>query len=135
MNSKRASIIIYFIMSVSGTKEFAVELFVNQLTNKLSVENINMDLLNKIVSKLAPVSYDTEADSAYVSGNDQTEIDTVVKSLFVKHLGHDESHPDHEVMVRAAIEKYGTSNPKKYRVPLIYIILADNNLVDDYLAL
>ncbi len=132
-------------MSVPGTKDFAIALFVKQLTDKLEIADINMDLLNKIVSKLAPISYDTESDSAYVSGNDPVEIETVRNSLFTKHLGHNSTDDDEDTsasnkelqttMIKAAIEKYGTSNPKKYRVPLIYIILADNNLVEDYLAL
>ena len=120
---------------MSTAKELAIELFNTQLTSKLDIADVNADLLNKIINKMAPVSYDIQADSAFVSGGDQSEIDTVVKSLFVKHLGHDEPLKEHEAMVRAAIEKYGKSNPRKYRIPLIYIILVDNNLVADYMAL
>ena len=132
-------------MSVPGTKDFAVELYTNQLSGKLAITDINTDLLHKIVSKLAPISYDTESDSAYVSGNDQTEIETVRISLFTKHLGLNSVDDSEETaatkketqtaMIKAAIEKYGSSNPKKYRVPLIYIILEDNSLTEDYLAL
>ena len=120
---------------MSTAKELALELFANQLTSKLGVVDVDMDLLNKIVTKMAPVSYDIQADSAYVSGNDQSEIDTVIKSLFLKHLGHDEVLEVHQTMVVAAIEKYGKSNPRKYRIPLIYTILVDNNLVGDYMDL
>jgi hypothetical protein len=126
---------LFLLLFMSTPKELAVELFVNELINKLGVTDVNIDLLNKVVSKLAPISYDTISDSAFVSGNDQTEIDTVVKSLFVKHLGYEETTAEQEAMVRAAIEKYGMSNRQKYRVPLIYVILADNNLTEDYLAL
>ena len=132
-------------MSVPGTKDFAVELYTNQLSGKLAITDINTDLLHKIVSKLAPISYDTESDSAYVSGNDQTEIETVRISLFTKHLGLNSVDDSEETaatnketqtaMIKAAIERYGSSNPKKYRVPLIYIILEDNSLTEDYLAL
>ena len=132
-------------MSVPGTKDFAVELYTNQLSGKLAITDINTDLLHKIVSKLAPISYDTESDSAYVSGNDQTEIETVRISLFTKHLGLNSVDDSEETaatkketqtaMIKDAIEKYGSSNPKKYRIPLIYIILEDNSLTEDYLAL
>lgn len=116
-------------------KEIAIALFIKELTTKLGIEEVNLDLLNKVVTKLAPVSYNIQSDSAFVSGKDETEINTVVKSIFIKNLGYEETTDVHETMVKKAIEKYGISNSRKYRVPLTYIIINDNDLVEDYLAL
>jgi hypothetical protein len=120
---------------MSTPKELAMELYVKQLNTKLNVSDVNMDLLNKIMTRLGVAAYDTTIDAALVSGKDQVEIDRVIKNLLVKELGLDfEAVEDNNAIVMAAVEKYGISNPLKYRVPLYYVIITDLGMADHYMG-
>jgi hypothetical protein len=121
-------------MSDQTTREIAIELYVKELTNKLNVVNVNMDLLNKIVDKLRIAALNITEDAALVSGKDETELKRVVKNLLVDDLDLDYGD-ETDAILTSAIEKYGISNPLKYRVPLYYIIITDLNKVDDYMSL
>ena len=114
-------------------KQAAIAIFVDHLTTKLGVTDVNMDLLLNICGKQGGFGYATEGDASMVSGNDQSEIDRVINTLLIKQTGLDES-PALQDMVTAGIEAYGKSYPKKLRIPLYYYILVSNNLVEAYMA-
>lgn len=117
-------------------KEKALELYSNELTTKLEVKNIDSELLNKIVVKLGIAAYSTTSDSSKVSGNDQTEKDVVIAKLLVRDLGMTDATSEAlNAIVNDAIAVYGVSNPRKYRVPLYYMIITKLNKVEEYKAL
>jgi hypothetical protein len=95
--------------------------------------DVDANLLDKVVNATGPVAYDTTSDAAMVSGKDEEERQRVVDNFIKKHLGV-ESEEEAFSMLDAAIEKYGVSNPRKYRSVLYYMIMVDNDMVDTFLA-
>jgi hypothetical protein len=112
--------------------EIAISLYTSEL-QKLGYNSIDNELLAAIVGELRVAAYDIETDAALVSGRDATELARVIKNLFIKNLGI-ESEQESMPMLTAALEKYGMSNPKKYRVPIYYMVIIDNNLRDVFMA-
>ena len=114
-----------------GPKELAVALYTKEL-EKLNY-TVDADLLNTVVNRLGVAAYDSTSDAAVVAGKDKEERDRVIANLFVKRLGVD-SEEDANKMLDAAIEKYGSSNPRKYRVVLYYIVIVDNKMEETFVA-
>ena len=114
-----------------ATKIQALELYTKALT-KLGIDPINEELLDKIVTALGIAAYRTDVDAAFVSANDKAEKMLVVDKLLVKKFGFE---PDPKLMehVDAAIEVYGKSNPRKYRVVLYYLITVELKMESVYL--
>ena len=77
------------------------------------------DLLRKVAKGLGPSIY--LADASLVSGNDQSEKDTVKKNFLIKKLGLADG-PALDAAIDEAIEKMGKSNRNKYRA-LLYSLL------------
>ncbi len=79
----------------------------------------NIDLLTKVTIGCGPAIYN--ADSATVSGSDNTELATVKNNFLIKKLGLPDS-ADLDKAIDTVIEKYGRSNKNKYRVVVYYLL-------------
>jgi hypothetical protein len=115
-----------------ATKIEAMEVYSKELT-KLGVNPIDSALLEKIILSLGLAAYDMNSDSALVSANDKDEKMLIVDRLLVKKFGmvSDLKLVEH---IDKAIEKYGKSNPKKYRTVLYYLITKDLKMEKVYLG-
>ena len=81
--------------------------------------NPDMDLLTKVTIGCGPSIYN--ADSATVSGSDESELATVKNSFLIKKLGLKDSS-DLDKGIDAVMEKYGRTNRKKYRAVVYYLL-------------
>jgi hypothetical protein len=116
---------------MSTPKETSIALYTTAL-EKLDYV-VDAELLNTIVNRLGIAAYNSTSDAAVVAGKDPEERARVIKNLFEKHLTiEDEAYANE--MLDAAIEKYGASNPRKYRAVLYYIVVVDNNMIKTFLA-
>ncbi len=79
----------------------------------------DMDLLTKVTIGCGPSIYN--ADSATVSGTDETELATVKNNFLIKKLGLKDS-ADLDKGLNAVIEQYGKSNRNKYRAVVYYLL-------------
>ncbi len=120
---------------MSTPKQAAMELYTAQLQTKFAIKEVNVELLNKIVNKLGIAAYNTASDAAMVSGKEQTEKDVVINKLLIGNLGLESSKEELNAILDKAIEEYGVSNSKKYRVVLYYVIINNLKMVDTYMAL
>ncbi|OUR90768.1 hypothetical protein A9Q87_12495 [Flavobacteriales bacterium 34_180_T64] len=81
--------------------------------------NANMDLLTKVTIGCGPSIYN--ADSATVSGSDQSELDTVKNNFLIKKLGlKDDAALDNGI--QSVMDAYGQSNRNKYRAVVYYLL-------------
>jgi hypothetical protein len=107
----------------------------SMLSYTTALENLNYtvdaDFLNTVVNSLGPSGFDSSSDAAVVAGKDPEEIARVIENLFVKKLGMTDMDKANS-MFDAALEKYGSSNPRKYRAVIYYIVVVDNNLQSSY---
>ena len=67
----------------------------------------DMDLLTKVTIGCGPSIYN--ADSATVSGSDQSELDTVKNNFLIKKLGLKDG-PELDKAIDSVMETYGRSN-------------------------
>ncbi|GAA4300552.1 DUF2853 family protein [Aestuariibaculum suncheonense] len=79
----------------------------------------DMDLLTKVTIGCGPSIYN--ADSATVSGSDQSELDTVKNNFLIKKLGLADG-PALDAGIEAVMEQYGKSNRNKYRAVVYYLL-------------
>ena len=79
----------------------------------------DMDLLTKVTIGCGPSIYN--ADSATVSGSDQSELDTVKNNFLIKKLGLKDG-PELDKAIDAVMETYGKSNRNKYRAVVYYLL-------------
>jgi hypothetical protein len=100
-----------------------------------ALENLNYtvdaDFLNTVVNSLGPSGFDSTSDAAVVAGKDPEEVARVIENLFVKKLGMTDMDKANS-MLDAALEKYGTANPRKYRAVIYYMVVVDNKLQSSY---
>ncbi|WP_047546709.1 DUF2853 family protein [Psychroserpens sp. Hel_I_66] len=82
-------------------------------------ETPDMDLLTKVTIGCGPSIYN--ADSATVSGTDESELATVKNNFLIKKLGLKDS-PELDKAIHTVIEKYGKSNRNKYRAVVYYLL-------------
>jgi hypothetical protein len=92
--------------------------YADDLKNKCGI-NPNMDLLTKVTIGCGPAIYN--ADASKVSGTDPKELETVKNNFLIKKLGLSDS-PDLDKAIDSVIEKYGRSNPSKYRAVVYYML-------------
>ncbi len=78
-----------------------------------------MDLLTKVTIGCGPSIYN--ADSASVSGSQQSELDTIKNNFLIKKLGLADG-PDLDKGIDAVMEKYGRSNRNKFRAVVYYLL-------------
>jgi hypothetical protein len=79
----------------------------------------DMDLLTKVTIGCGPSIYNK--DSSTVAGSQQSELDTVKNNFLIKKLGLPDG-PALDTAIDAVIEKYGRSNPNKYRAVVYYLL-------------
>jgi len=79
----------------------------------------DMDLLTKVTIGCGPSIYN--ADSATVSGSDDSELATVKNNFLIKKLGLKDS-ADLDKAIDAVMETYGKSNRTKYRAVVYYLL-------------
>ncbi|WP_445731072.1 DUF2853 family protein [Mariniflexile sp.] len=79
----------------------------------------DMDLLTKVTIGCGPSIYN--ADSATVSGTDESELATVKNNFLIKKLGLKDS-ADLDKGIAAVIDQYGKSNRNKYRAVVYYLL-------------
>jgi len=91
--------------------------------------NPNMDLLTKVTIGCGPSIYN--ADSATVSGSDESELATVKNSFLIKKLGLKDSS-DLDKGIDSVMEKYGRSNRNKYRAVVYYLLTKHFNKESSY---
>ncbi|MDD7886178.1 DUF2853 family protein [Flavivirga sp. 57AJ16] len=88
------------------------------LKDKFGV-HVDMDLLTKVTIGCGPSIYN--ADSATVSGSDESELATVKNNFLIKKLGLNDS-ADLDKVIADVMDKYGQSNRNKYRVVVYYLL-------------
>ncbi len=79
----------------------------------------DMDLLTKVTIGCGPAIYNRDAST--VSGSDEAELATVKNNYLIKKLGLSDS-AELDKGIAAVMEKYGQSNPSKYRAVVYYML-------------
>jgi len=92
--------------------------YADDIKNKIG-ETPDMDLLTKVTIGCGPSIYNK--DSSTVAGSDQSELETVKNNFLIKKLGLSESQ-DLDGAIAAVMNKYGSSNPNKYRAVVYYML-------------
>ncbi len=82
-------------------------------------ESADMGLLTKVTIGCGPAIYN--ADASKVSGSDPKEIETVKNNYLIKKLGLSDSN-DLDTAITSVLDKYGSSNPAKYRAVVYYML-------------
>ena len=91
--------------------------------------NPNMDLLTKVTVGLGPSIYN--ADSATVSGSDESELATVKNNYLIKKLGLKDG-PELDKAIASVMDTYGQSNRNKYRAVVYYLLCTHFNKASVY---
>jgi len=81
--------------------------------------NPDMDLLTKVTIGCGPAIYN--ADSATVSGSDESELETVKNNFLINKLGLSDS-ANLDKGIDTVMETYGKSNRNKYRAVVYYLL-------------
>lgn len=95
-----------------------IAVYADDLKNKIG-ETPDMDFLTKVTIGCGPSIYNK--DSSTVAGSDKTELATVKNNFLIKKLGLPDG-PELDSAIAAVMEKYGKSNPKKYRAVVYYLL-------------
>jgi len=99
-------------------RDALIEKYADDLKNKIGVKP-DMDLLRKVTIGCGPSIYNR--DSSTVSASDQSELDTVRNNYLIKKLGLSDG-PKLDAAIGDVMEKYGKSNPSKYRAVVYYLL-------------
>lgn len=92
--------------------------YAKDLKDKCGV-NPDMDLLTKVTIGCGPSIYN--ADSATVSGSDESELETVKNNFLIGKLGLSDN-AELDKGIDAIMEIYGKSNRTKYRAVVYYLL-------------
>lgn len=92
--------------------------YAEDLKDKCGV-NPDMDFLTKVTIGCGPSIYN--ADSATVSGSDESELATVKNNFLIKKLGLNDGS-DLDKAIDSVMETYGRSNRNKYRAVVYYLL-------------
>ena len=95
-----------------------IEVYAGDLKNKIGVTP-DMDFLRKVTIGCGPSIYNN--DSSTVAGSDKSELATVKNNFLIKKLGLSDG-PALDDAIASVMEKYGKSNPKKYRAVVYYLL-------------
>lgn len=95
-----------------------IEKYAADLQDKFGV-TADMELLTQVTVGLGPSIYN--ADSATVSGSDESELARVKNNFLIKKLGLSDG-PDLDAGIAQVIEHYGQSNRNKYRAVVYYLL-------------
>ncbi len=99
-------------------RDALIEKYADDLKNKIGVSP-DMDLLRKVTIGCGPSIYNR--DSSTVSGSDPSEIATVKNNYLIKKLGLKDGAALDDA-IASVMEKYGKSNPNKYRAVVYYLL-------------
>jgi hypothetical protein len=80
----------------------------------------NSELLAAVTKGLGPSIYNADAET--VSGSDPKELETVKNNFLIKKLGLVDS-PDLDEKIGEVMERIGTSERKKYRAVVYYMLV------------
>lgn len=105
-----------------------IEKYAGDLKSKLGMTP-DMDLLRKVTIGCGPSIYNRDAST--VSGSDQAELDTVKNNFLIKKHGLSASQ-DLDGAIASVMEKYGKSNPSKYRAVVYYMLTKHFGLEKNY---
>ncbi|MDO5509694.1 MAG: DUF2853 family protein [Weeksellaceae bacterium] len=99
---------------------------VDHFSTKLGEMNqkVDHDLLHAVAKGLGPALYNKDAE--FVAASDQTEVDRVKNNFLMKKLGLTEQDNLDEAMQKV-FEIMGTSNPRKYRGIVYYLLVKHYN--------
>jgi len=100
-----------------GKRDDLIAKYAADMKDKMG-ETADMDLLTKVTIGCGPAIYN--ADASTVSGSDEAELATVKNNFLIKKLGCSESE-DLDGAIASVMEKYGKSNPRKYRAVVYYM--------------
>jgi len=92
--------------------------YADDIKTKLG-ETPDMDFLRKVTIGCGPSIYNR--DSSTVSGSDKSEIATVKNNFLIKKLGLADT-AELDSAIASVMEKYGKSNPNKYRAVVYYLL-------------
>ena len=92
--------------------------YADDLKNKIGVTP-DMDLLKKVTIGCGPSIYNKDAST--VAGSDKSELETVKNNFLIKKLGLSDG-PELDSAIASIMEKYGSSNPSKYRAVVYYLL-------------
>jgi hypothetical protein len=84
----------------------------------------NSDLLSAVTKGLGPCIYKAHAEA--VSETNEKELATIKNNFLIKKLGL-ENHKDLENGIYEVMEKIGTSERKKYRAVVYYLLVKKFN--------
>ncbi len=101
-----------------GKRDDLIAKYAADMKDKMG-ETADMDLLTKVTIGCGPAIYN--ADASTVSGSDEAELATVKNNFLIKKLGCSESE-DLDGAIASVMEKYGKSNPRKYRAVVYYML-------------
>lgn len=79
----------------------------------------DMDLLTKVTIGCGPSIY--RADATLVAGSDPEELARIEKNFLMKKLGL-AGGPELAQGIQAVIQAYGSSNPRKHRAVVYYLL-------------
>jgi len=109
-------------------RDALIEKYAGDLKSKLGVTP-DMALLRKVTIGCGPSIYNRDAST--VSGSDQSELDTVRNNFLIKKHGLSASK-DLDGAIATVMEKYGKSNPNKYRAVVYYMLTKHFSLEGNY---
>lgn len=92
--------------------------YASELKEKFNDE-ANIELLTKVTIDLGPSIYNP--DSSKIAANSDTELNTVKQNFLIKKLGLEETI-ELDIAIDSVLEKYGKSNPTKYRAVVYYLL-------------
>jgi len=95
-----------------------IEKYADDLKSKIGVKP-DMNLLRKVTIGCGPSIYNR--DSSTVSGSDEAELATVKNNYLIKKLGLKDG-PKLDEAIASVMDKYGKSNPSKYRAVVYYLL-------------
>lgn len=99
--------------------EEKIELYSKSLAEKCGV-TADAELLKAVTKAMGPSIYN--ADAEIVAASDKEEVATLKNNFIKKKLGlTDDAEVD--AAFDAAVEKMGSSNPRKYRAVLSYLLV------------
>jgi len=91
--------------------------------------SVNDDLLMKVTRGCGPSIYNVDAEC--VASSDPKEMDTVKSSFLMKKMGQTDSDAC-DAAIKKVIDTIGSSNPKKYRPVVYYMLVKELGLESKY---
>lgn len=101
-----------------GKRDDLIAQYADDLKNKCGMTP-DMDLLTKVVIGCGPAIYD--ADASTVAATQPGELETVKTNFLIKKLGLADG-PELMEGIKKVVETYGSSERKKYRAVVYYML-------------